>query len=79
MARDEDLKQQIGKDIYFDLVDHEKVRNFRIQKQLPFSSFKVLCPQSSTQSHFYSCGSFVFLVTDLGIAFDLIVYLTFIE
>ncbi|KAF8673527.1 hypothetical protein HU200_048610 [Digitaria exilis] len=40
VARDEDLKQQIGKDIYFDLVDHEKVRNFRIQKQLPFSSFK---------------------------------------
>ncbi|CAO2149339.1 unnamed protein product [Urochloa humidicola] len=40
VARDEDLKQQIGKDIYFDLADHEKVRNFRIQKQLPFSSFK---------------------------------------
>ncbi|TVU24932.1 hypothetical protein EJB05_27399, partial [Eragrostis curvula] len=40
VARDEDLKEQIGKDIYFDLVDHEKVRSFRIQKQLPFSSFK---------------------------------------
>ncbi|CAD6256634.1 unnamed protein product [Miscanthus lutarioriparius] len=40
VARDEDLKEQIGKDIYFDLVDHEKVRNFRIQKQMPFSSFK---------------------------------------
>ncbi|KAM3273320.1 hypothetical protein ACQJBY_042940 [Aegilops geniculata] len=40
VARDEDLKEQIGKNIYFDLVDHEKVRNFRIQKQLPFDSFK---------------------------------------
>ncbi|XP_072978196.1 ubiquitin C-terminal hydrolase 12 isoform X1 [Typha angustifolia] len=40
VARDEDLKEQIGRDIYFDLVDHDKVRNFRIQKQLPFSVFK---------------------------------------
>ncbi|KAL6654058.1 hypothetical protein ACP70R_007523 [Stipagrostis hirtigluma subsp. patula] len=40
VARDVDLKEQIGRDIYFDLVDHEKVHSFRIQKQLPFSSFK---------------------------------------
>ncbi|KAG0497188.1 hypothetical protein HPP92_001879 [Vanilla planifolia] len=40
VARDEDLSQQIGKDIYFDLVDHDKVRSFRIQKQLPFNLFK---------------------------------------
>uniref|UniRef100_A0A0D9XTG5 ubiquitinyl hydrolase 1 n=1 Tax=Leersia perrieri TaxID=77586 RepID=A0A0D9XTG5_9ORYZ len=40
VARDENLKEQIGKDMYFDLVDHEKVRSFRIQKQLPFSTFK---------------------------------------
>uniref|UniRef100_A0A0E0MGI4 ubiquitinyl hydrolase 1 n=1 Tax=Oryza punctata TaxID=4537 RepID=A0A0E0MGI4_ORYPU len=40
VARDENLKEQIGKDIYFDLVDHEKVRSFRIQKQLPFTTFK---------------------------------------
>ncbi|KAK6152227.1 hypothetical protein DH2020_014862 [Rehmannia glutinosa] len=40
VARDEDLKEQIGKDIYFDLVDHDKVRNFRIQKQMPFNLFK---------------------------------------
>ncbi|KAJ0982593.1 hypothetical protein J5N97_010848 [Dioscorea zingiberensis] len=40
VARNEDLTQQIGKDIYFDLVDHDKVRSFRIQKQLPFSVFK---------------------------------------
>ncbi|MCD9642665.1 ubiquitin carboxyl-terminal hydrolase 13, partial [Datura stramonium] len=40
VARDEDLRQQIGKDIHFDLVDHDKVRSFRIQKQTPFSIFK---------------------------------------
>ncbi|CAN6465077.1 unnamed protein product [Victoria cruziana] len=40
VARSEDLTEQIGKDIYFDLVDHDKVRSFRIQKQLPFSLFK---------------------------------------
>nr|XP_019704893.1 ubiquitin carboxyl-terminal hydrolase 12 isoform X1 [Elaeis guineensis] len=40
VARDEDLAEQIGRDIYFDLVDHDKVRSFRIQKQLPFNVFK---------------------------------------
>ncbi|WOH06257.1 hypothetical protein DCAR_0625680 [Daucus carota subsp. sativus] len=40
VARDEDLLQQIGKDIHFDLVDFEKVRHFRIQKQIPFMKFK---------------------------------------
>ncbi|CAN6439960.1 unnamed protein product [Victoria cruziana] len=40
VARDEDLSEQIGRDIYFDLVDHDKVRSFRIQKQLPFTFFK---------------------------------------
>ncbi|XP_021973074.2 ubiquitin carboxyl-terminal hydrolase 12 isoform X1 [Helianthus annuus] len=40
VARDEDLHEQIGKDIYFDLVDHDKVRSFRIQKQTPFALFK---------------------------------------
>lgn len=40
VARDQDLCYQIGKDIYFDLVDHDKVRMFRIQKQVPFISFK---------------------------------------
>ncbi|XP_010036572.2 ubiquitin carboxyl-terminal hydrolase 12 [Eucalyptus grandis] len=40
VAREEDLVDQIGKDIYFDLVDHDKVRSFRIQKQMPFSLFK---------------------------------------
>ncbi|CAN4114473.1 unnamed protein product [Withania somnifera] len=40
VARDEDLGEQIGKDIYFDLVDHDKVRSFRIQKQIAFPQFK---------------------------------------
>ncbi|XP_009379676.1 ubiquitin C-terminal hydrolase 12-like isoform X1 [Pyrus x bretschneideri] len=40
VARDEDLTEQIGRDIYFDLVDHDKVRSFRIQNQTPFNLFK---------------------------------------
>ncbi|KAK1409859.1 hypothetical protein QVD17_36388 [Tagetes erecta] len=40
VARDADLFEQIGKDIYFDLVDHDKVFSFRVQKQMPFSQFK---------------------------------------
>ncbi|GLT88380.1 hypothetical protein SLE2022_064070 [Rubroshorea leprosula] len=40
VARDEDLAEQIGKDIYFDLVDHDKVRSFRVQKQTAFQAFK---------------------------------------
>ncbi|XP_026420587.1 ubiquitin carboxyl-terminal hydrolase 12-like [Papaver somniferum] len=40
VARDEDLSQQIGKDVYFDLVDHYKVRSFRIRKEIPFNLFK---------------------------------------
>lgn len=48
--------EQIGKDIYFDLVDHDKVRSFRIQKQIPFNLFKV-------QSLGFSCfrANLVFL------------------
>ncbi|KAM1157590.1 hypothetical protein FF1_028163 [Malus domestica] len=40
VARNEDLFEQIGKNIYFDLVDHDKVHSFRIQKQMPFKLFK---------------------------------------
>ncbi|XP_062188421.1 ubiquitin C-terminal hydrolase 13-like isoform X2 [Phragmites australis] len=40
VARDDDLNGQIGKDIYFDLVDHDKVPSFRIQKQMLFNQFK---------------------------------------
>lgn len=36
------MTAQIGKDIYFDLVDHDKVPSFRIQKQMPFTQFKVI-------------------------------------
>lgn len=42
VARDDDLAEQIGKDIYFDLVDHDKVRSFRVQKQMIFNQFKVM-------------------------------------
>ncbi|MBA0594472.1 hypothetical protein Gorai_011375, partial [Gossypium raimondii] len=41
VARDDDLAEQIGKGICFDLVDHDKVRSFHIQKQMPFNVFKV--------------------------------------
>ncbi|KAK1389757.1 ubiquitin carboxyl-terminal hydrolase 12 [Heracleum sosnowskyi] len=40
VAHDDDLREQIGKDLYFDLVDHDKVHNFRIQKQMSFVQFK---------------------------------------
>ncbi|KAG5575068.1 hypothetical protein H5410_055202 [Solanum commersonii] len=40
VAREEDLGEQIGKEIYFDLLDHDKVRSFRIQKQMVFTQFK---------------------------------------
>ncbi|KAJ6901062.1 ubiquitin carboxyl-terminal hydrolase 13-like isoform X1 [Populus alba x Populus x berolinensis] len=42
VARSVDLLEQIGKDVYFDLVDHDKVRSFRIQKQITFNLFKKL-------------------------------------
>ncbi|XP_044508657.1 ubiquitin C-terminal hydrolase 12-like [Mangifera indica] len=40
VAWDEDLAEQIGRDIYFDLVDHDKVRCFRFPKQMLFTAFK---------------------------------------
>ncbi|KAK7391559.1 hypothetical protein VNO78_19975 [Psophocarpus tetragonolobus] len=40
VARDEDMFKQIGKDIFFDLVDHDKVWSIRIKKQVPFILFK---------------------------------------
>ncbi|GMY23515.1 ubiquitin carboxyl-terminal hydrolase 12-like isoform X6 [Fagus crenata] len=40
VARNEDLLEQIGRHIYFDLVDHDKVHSFRIPKQMPFNLFK---------------------------------------
>ncbi|KAL0460854.1 UNVERIFIED_CONTAM: Ubiquitin carboxyl-terminal hydrolase 12 [Sesamum latifolium] len=40
VACDEDFAWQIGRDVFFDLVDHEKVRSFRVQKLMPFNNFK---------------------------------------
>ncbi|XP_057782079.1 ubiquitin C-terminal hydrolase 12-like isoform X2 [Salvia miltiorrhiza] len=40
VACDEDFTWQIGRNVFFDLVDHEKVRSLRVQKQMPFSVFK---------------------------------------
>ncbi|KAI3866554.1 hypothetical protein MKX03_014825 [Papaver bracteatum] len=40
IARNEDFSKQIGRDICFDLVDHEKVCSFRIHKQMRFNLFK---------------------------------------
>ncbi|XP_028758072.1 ubiquitin carboxyl-terminal hydrolase 12-like [Neltuma alba] len=40
VARDEDLAKQIGKDIYFDLVDHDRVKCFSVKKQMTFNHFK---------------------------------------
>ncbi|GJU62002.1 ubiquitin carboxyl-terminal hydrolase 12-like protein isoform X2 [Tanacetum coccineum] len=40
VARDENLREQIGKNILLELVDHEKVCSFRFHKQTSFSCFK---------------------------------------
>ncbi|CAL1403719.1 unnamed protein product [Linum trigynum] len=40
VSRDEDIRSQIGKTRYFDLVDHDKVTSFRVPKQLSVNLFK---------------------------------------
>ncbi|CAI5532107.1 unnamed protein product [Closterium sp. Naga37s-1] len=40
VARDEDLRQQIGGNVYLNLVDHALVRSFRVKKQMRFPEFK---------------------------------------
>ncbi|XP_050368755.1 ubiquitin C-terminal hydrolase 13-like isoform X2 [Argentina anserina] len=40
VSREEDLFEQIGKDIFFGLVDHKKIRSFCILKETPFDQFK---------------------------------------
>ncbi|KAL2600182.1 hypothetical protein AAZV13_10G096600 [Glycine max] len=40
VACDEDLREQIGNNIHFDLVDYDKVRSFRVQINMPFMVFK---------------------------------------
>ncbi|CAN6577223.1 unnamed protein product [Malus baccata var. baccata] len=41
VSRDKDLAEQIGRDVYFGLVDHNKVHRFRILNLTPFNLFKV--------------------------------------
>lgn len=45
VARDDDLKDQIGSELHFDLVEHEKCRHFRVQKQKPWGEFKEMIAQ----------------------------------
>ncbi|CAN0923361.1 Ubiquitin C-terminal hydrolase 12 [Linum grandiflorum] len=40
VSRDADFRDQIGKIRYFDLVDHSKVKNFRVPSHLCFNLFK---------------------------------------
>ncbi|KAL0417529.1 UNVERIFIED_CONTAM: Ubiquitin carboxyl-terminal hydrolase 12, partial [Sesamum radiatum] len=40
VVTDEDFAEQIGKDICFDLVDHAKVKSFRVHKLKSFHTFK---------------------------------------
>ncbi|KAI3851469.1 hypothetical protein MKW92_038209 [Papaver armeniacum] len=40
VVRNEDLYQQIGRDVYCDLVDHDKVHSFQVLNNKPFSHFK---------------------------------------
>lgn len=40
VAQPDDLMKQIGTETFFDLVDHEKVKSYRVQKQTLFSQFK---------------------------------------
>nr|KAJ0218313.1 hypothetical protein LSAT_V11C300105450 [Lactuca sativa] len=54
VARGSDLLEQMGKDIYFDLVDHEKLHSFRIQKQMLFNHFKRFWIWAKRQNHTYS-------------------------
>ena len=42
VARDKDLKAQIGQGIYFDLVDHEKARGLAPSFDYPFIKQEVL-------------------------------------
>lgn len=40
IATDKDLADQVGRTRYFDLVDHDNVKSYRIKKQTKFSDFK---------------------------------------
>lgn len=40
VARDEDMCGQVGSSQFFDLVDHDKVRTYRVKKNTPFMDLK---------------------------------------
>ncbi|CAI0541705.1 unnamed protein product [Linum tenue] len=40
VARDEDIRNQVGKSRHFDLVDHAKVESFCVEKHVRFNVFK---------------------------------------
>lgn len=40
VARDHDLAAQIGRDMFFDLVDYEKIHPIRVLKDMPFNQVK---------------------------------------
>ncbi|KAI3843891.1 hypothetical protein MKW92_044794, partial [Papaver armeniacum] len=42
VVQNEDLYQQIGRDVYYDLVDHDKVRSIWVRNSTPFNSFNCL-------------------------------------
>ncbi|XP_073291911.1 ubiquitin C-terminal hydrolase 13-like isoform X2 [Primulina huaijiensis] len=39
VTSDDDFAEQIGRNVFFDLVDHDKVKGFRVLKSTPFSVF----------------------------------------
>ncbi|XP_075520070.1 ubiquitin C-terminal hydrolase 12-like isoform X1 [Primulina tabacum] len=39
VTSDDDFAEQIGRTVFFDLVDHDKVKGFRVLKSTPFSVF----------------------------------------
>ncbi|CAI7788312.1 unnamed protein product, partial [Closterium sp. NIES-53] len=40
VSRDKNLKKQIGRDRIFDLVDHERVKSFRLPNQMRFADLQ---------------------------------------
>ena len=43
MARDSDLKEQIGRHVHFDLVDFDKINSYRAPKDISVNDIKVIC------------------------------------
>ena len=42
MARDSDLKEQIGRHVHFDLVDFDKINSYRAPKDISIKDIKVI-------------------------------------